>query len=371
MNSMYRTAACALRRCMPLLLITSTAGFSQTALAADYYVDADNGDNNNTGLIGEPVQSVQSAVSRAGASGDTIHIAKGHYQASIRTNKSIQLIGEGKDTVVDADGAGYAFSLYGGSQMDISRLVITGARSYGIYQDEPLTRFTGRELRIVGNETGLFIQDGIIDLKYVEISDNSLKGIHLNPDTDSAILVNTTISGNNTDNQSHGGGIAAADGPDITLRNVTVTANNRVGLSLYGTTALLIIQNTIVAGNLSDNCWGDAINNYTSSGGNISNDDTCGFDHTSDQADSDPQLSRLSTNGSWLRTHNLRSNSPAIDAGINTDCPTDDQRGESRPFDGDADQQADCDSGALEYRPDATIMLPIRSSDGKLAIVPL
>ena len=47
-------------------------------------------------------------------------------------------------------------------------------------------------------------------------------------------------------------------------------------------------------------------------------------------------------------THALLSESPAVDAGDNTMCPADDQRGIIRPQDGDGDSEAICDIGAYE-----------------------
>lgn len=63
---------------------------------------------------------------------------------------------------------------------------------------------------------------------------------------------------------------------------------------------------------------------------------------------SDPLLLELADNGGPTPTHALHSDSAAIDAG-GDECEPTDQRGVSRPQDGDGDGEASCDIGAYEY----------------------
>lgn len=69
----------------------------------------------------------------------------------------------------------------------------------------------------------------------------------------------------------------------------------------------------------------------------------------------DPGLLPLANNGGATQTHALRSDSPAVDQGTGVtsatffDCPATDQRGFTRPVDGDGDGTADCDIGAFEF----------------------
>ncbi|MDX1437870.1 MAG: choice-of-anchor Q domain-containing protein, partial [Anaerolineales bacterium] len=53
--------------------------------------------------------------------------------------------------------------------------------------------------------------------------------------------------------------------------------------------------------------------------------------------------------GGSTPNHALSPSSPAVDVGDNGFCPGTDQRGASRPYDGDGDGQAVCDIGAYEY----------------------
>ncbi|MEW5985921.1 MAG: choice-of-anchor Q domain-containing protein, partial [Chloroflexota bacterium] len=69
----------------------------------------------------------------------------------------------------------------------------------------------------------------------------------------------------------------------------------------------------------------------------------------------DPLLGPLQDNGGPTFTHTLLSGSPAIDMGHPAGCTdqrqnvlTVDQRGETRPADGDGNGTATCDVGAFE-----------------------
>src|SRR5207248_3048941 len=64
----------------------------------------------------------------------------------------------------------------------------------------------------------------------------------------------------------------------------------------------------------------------------------------------DPQLLPLANNGGPTQTHALPASSPAVDAGDNSACPQTDQRGLTRPFDGNFNGIAICDGGAFELR---------------------
>src|SRR5439155_4124606 len=65
----------------------------------------------------------------------------------------------------------------------------------------------------------------------------------------------------------------------------------------------------------------------------------------------DPLLGPLANNGGPTLTHALLSGSPAIDAGDAASFPTTDQRGTTRPIDGNSDGVANPDIGAFEFNP--------------------
>ena len=91
---------------------------------------------------------------------------------------------------------------------------------------------------------------------------------------------------------------------------------------------------------------------FASVGYNMDSDDTCDLDAPSDEPNRDPKLSALPDTGTSNDVHRLLAGSPAIDAVVVSACPPPsiDQRGVSRPQDGDEDGVALCDMGAAERK---------------------
>jgi CSLREA domain-containing protein/MYXO-CTERM domain-containing protein len=149
-------------------------------------------------------------------------------------------------------------------------------------------------------------------------------------------IVNSTISGNVSETVAVGGGTL-----DIT--NSTLT-DSQDGIDSFGGT--VTVTNTILSDQAGEgsNCDGQV----NSGGGNISDDDSCGFNQANDLNDTDPQIGPLADNGGPTQTHLPQTGSPAIDGGLNDPCPSTDQRGETRPQDGDGNGSAICDVGAVE-----------------------
>lgn len=173
-------------------------------------------------------------------------------------------------------------------------------------------------------------------------------------------LTDSTVSGNTV--ATVGGGGIHNYGGTLTLNNVTI-ANNVTqtgdggGINNLG---VVNLKNTIVAGN-TDVAGGEAPDcsgTLTTQGYNIIGNNTgCTFTSTTgDQVGIDPLLGPLQDNGGNSFTHALLTGSPAIDAGNpaapgsgGNACAATDQRGRSRPMDGNNDG-ADifCDIGAYE-----------------------
>jgi CSLREA domain-containing protein len=202
---------------------------------------------------------------------------------------------------------------------------------------------------------------GAITIRRSLISDNEARfagALLLNFDADT-LLENVTISGN----RGSDGAVLNDGGSHFSLVNCTVTGNGPydgiTGLvggidDVHGGFGLTFLSNTILSGNgpgfIADDC-----NAATSvGGGNIVGDSAdCRFDaQPSDQLDVDPELGLLADNGGFTWTH-LIGSAAAIDHAETAACPATDQRGLPRPVDGDGDQLAACDIGAVEIQRDA------------------
>jgi len=178
---------------------------------------------------------------------------------------------------------------------------------------------------------------------------------------------NTTFSGNSA--TIHGGGIlnygtlnvssstffsnTATSGGGInnqamlTVTNTTFSSNSASsGGGIYNSGGTTTLKNTIVTNSpTGDNCRGT----ITNGGYNLDSSSTCGWGSSGGSMSStDPQLAPLADNGGPTLTFALLADSPAIDAGTNSGCPSTDQRGFHRPADGDANGTATCDIGAYE-----------------------
>jgi predicted outer membrane repeat protein len=173
-----------------------------------------------------------------------------------------------------------------------------------------------------------------------------------------ATLANVTISGNNADNT--GGAVAITAGTS-TLTNVTV-ADNTGGTTdgLYRSGGSSTLFNTIVDSGPS-NCSGG----FNSGGHNLESENDCGFAAPGDIPNGNADLEPLGFPLFFIfgRMHVLGSASEAVDAGDDAKCSapyvsTKDQRGQTRPKDGNGDSVAVCDIGAYEAPP-GTIPTPV------------
>jgi len=199
-----------------------------------------------------------------------------------------------------------------------------------------------------------------------------------------ATINNTTITGNTVNDGGIGGGISVFGA--TTINNSTIAGNSASGgggglsdetlkvaaqtfvsagvppvddgasVALGNGEPSVDITNSIVANNTTG---GDCdVTTLTSGGNNLDSDSTCDLTGTGDKPGQNPQLAALAANGGPTQTMAIPAGSPATDAGNNATCLATDQRGITRPQDGNSDGTAVCDMGAYELEPPAATPAP-------------
>ncbi|HUN05023.1 MAG TPA: choice-of-anchor Q domain-containing protein [Aggregatilineales bacterium] len=193
-----------------------------------------------------------------------------------------------------------------------------------------------------------FDQRAIVTIANSTFTGNRAEGISFNANGGALYMVNHTTAFqviNSTFADNFAGWVGGA-----------ITASNGV------LTNVVFSNNTAANGGNPWNIQETCSTTLNSGGGNLQfpgltapndpNDRLCASGITI----SDPLLGPLADNAGPTQTRALLAGSPAIDAGGNTACAASpvsnrDQRGFSRPVDGDGLNGAACDSGAFEFVP--------------------
>lgn len=202
-------------------------------------------------------------------------------------------------------------------------------------------------VEIDGNDNTVTVKDTTISNNGV--SDNPNDGLDVDGARNVLQIGQVTFSANGEDGLD-------IEGPNnhIFVTHSTITGNGRDGILNQDptSTSTVVVYNSITAGNTGP----DAVGNFSSAGYNLVGNGTgsTGFDGPGDQVgtSSDPidaRFIRLQDNGGSTFTHDLLSDSPAINAGDPnfTPPPDFDQRGPSIP----RVQDGTIDIGALEAPP--------------------
>jgi predicted outer membrane repeat protein len=183
-------------------------------------------------------------------------------------------------------------------------------------------------------------------------------------------MTNVTVSGNEA---YYTGGLVQTGGAVGTLTNCTI-ANNTISGGPPRAGGIYVVStvnmaNTLLADNDNRNCDIGLSGTLNSGGHNLEDGDSCNPGGTGDIKNTDPLLFLLGDFGGpsvgapgseeKMRLHALGWGSPAIDAFKGASCPAVDQRGVSRPVDGDDDGTAACDIGAFELDGLHTVFLPL------------
>lgn len=199
-----------------------------------------------------------------------------------------------------------------------------------------------------GETSGAISNSGDLNISSSLISGNTsgfFGGGIINRAKAELVITNSTVSRNTAGNL--GGGIFNVEGGAVEIRNSTI-AENLIRYSAAGgfqNNGTAYVTNTLIANNLRStgyqqsepgvDCQNEGT--ITTNRANWIADGTC-----SPESSGNPKLGPLVDNGGPTKTHALRADSGAIDAGDNSDCPATDQRRFER-FDGA------CDIGSFEF----------------------
>jgi hypothetical protein len=334
------------------VFLALAVGLVTPAEAATLFVDATIGDDtaNNCQNPASPCKTITHALTQANL-GDTIQIAAGTYDNTnngetfpLVIDKNLTLTGAGAPTtIIDADGTNTVITVNAGVTAAISGVTITG----------------GNNICAVDNclaQGGGVLSDGTVTLTNVTVSGNT-----------------ATCTGGGCD--ALGAGVL--NNGTLTLTNVTVSGNTVTctgdncladGGGLFNGVGTVTLTATIIALQLlGPDCA--TVGTITSNGFNLDSDNTCSLSVVNgDKPGVDPLLGPLANNGGPTQTHALLTGSPALDM-VQSGCPppTTDQRGISRPQNGDLSGTAFCDIGAYELVPP----IPTLSEWAQLAMLAL
>jgi len=168
-------------------------------------------------------------------------------------------------------------------------------------------------------------------------------------DTSSAFIRNSTVTGNTASDP--GASVILVTTPaQLAFESATVASN--ASTAVKGPKSAITAKNSLFSRNGAKSCLGP----ITSLGHNLDGGTSCGLGGTGDMSNTNPRLAALGSYGGPTKTMALASNSPAIDAGAG--CPSRDQRGQSRPKDGDGDGVKTCDIGAYERKAVPVVATP-------------
>jgi predicted outer membrane repeat protein len=240
-------------------------------------------------------------------------------------------------------------------------------------------------LRISNNSAqyggGMFNQNGSPTLTNIIFRHNSAEraGGMYNINNGNPNLSNVTFWKNSA--SVRGGGMTISEGSSPTLTNVTFSENTAsLGGGLHNSYNSHPVLNYVTLSNNTASTSGGAVYSDTSNltlrnsilydnlGGEIYNINTNpvvtysivqgGYPGIGN-IDKNPFLGLLQDNGDFTMTMALEVASPAINTADNTDCPSNDQRGVSRP------QGSSCDMGAFEQDIPTVINVTSPVADGK------
>jgi hypothetical protein len=235
-----------------------------------------------------------------------------------------------------------------------TRLINNDTTAIGLFGARGLTVTKSEIINNTG--LGIDVNNGSWNVNILDttIANNGAIGVNLRKCYSNCLIENSTISGNS----SYGLVVTTPANntlDDLIIKNTTITnnalttgTNIKLDCEVVNPQHINFINSVVSKGiSLNPNCEFTARNNAVMTATNsISDDNSCGG---TGLLVTDPQLLPLANNGGFSLTHSFLATSPLLDAGDNSQCLSQDQRGFTRPIDKLGNGPV-CDIGALEQQ---------------------
>ncbi len=318
--------------------------------------------------------SLRQAISRA-EPGDTIQVqASGRIalESELNVDKDLRLIGPGPGKLaISGSRLHRVFHLGSGIAVHLEQIAIikgvagTGGGIYSNARELSMDSCLLSQNGSVIDGGGLYLRNGDATIQNSAFTENdSAAGGAIFIDGGSLSLVNCTLSGNRAD----GGGGAVYNAGTLWVAHSTICANTAaLGGALYTLgEGQATFSHTLLLGNLARISHSDIWGRVRSQGFNLVGEDHQDFNQPSDQtgifmdAVVESEIAEL---GGPTPVHGLLPKGPAVDSGDPQakNLPETDQRGQgfARVMDGDGDENAVIDIGAVEMalEPEKTLFI--------------
>ncbi|MCB1583959.1 MAG: right-handed parallel beta-helix repeat-containing protein [Xanthomonadales bacterium] len=283
------------------------------------------------------------------------------FRLSDDDNNTTQAIEISGVTITNGNGISPAENRKGGCILSFEGLslndsVVTGCKSEGRgggihsrYGSLTVDNTTISQNRGGNEGGGVYTRQVTVSITNSTISDNEDSdgaGIFIER-ASNVEIINTTVSNNSSFVNSSFGIFARDLSTTVNLINSTVVNNDGSGIAVINNATFNII-NSIIAGNGLSDCDLAVLNLNSFIRNSLDTDGSCDVSATNHITVADAKLEPLNFYGGPTKTHRPQVDSAAVDAGDDLFCVAFDQRGQVRPQDGNGDDNAVCDIGAVE-----------------------
>ncbi len=261
-----------LQALMSMAVIALAIG-CQPGQATDYFV-SNMGDNGNTGLSGDPWETLQHAADQVVA-GDTVTVASGSYDGFHMTtsgtvSQRIEFLASGVVTIVSDNGTTPdGINLEGASHVTVDGFTVNGRSRAGIRAvlcDGVILRNNSADMN---SRWGIFTGfcDGILIENNITTNSQIEHGIYFSNSADDPVIRNNLIIGNNANGIHMNGDISV--GGDGVISRAIVEKNTIINNGTGGGSGINMdgVQDSIIRNNLIYDTHASGISLYRIDGG--------------------------------------------------------------------------------------------------------